>query len=72
YGIRSDRYKLIHFYTTDEWELFDLKTDPSEMQNVYSNPNYSDIVKAMTERLETEQVAVGDTIKLTATSKYNR
>jgi arylsulfatase A-like enzyme len=72
YGIRSERYKLIHFYTSDEWELFDLKTDPDEMNNVYSNADYIDIVKAMTERLEKERVAVGDTIKLTATSKYNR
>lgn len=72
YGIRSERYKLIHFYTTDEWELFDLKTDPDEMNNVYSNADYSDIVKAMTERLEKEQVAVGDTLELTATSKYRR
>jgi len=27
-GIRTDRYKLIHFYDTDEWELFDLEKDP--------------------------------------------
>ena len=29
YGIRTERYKLIHFYNDiDEWELYDLKTDP--------------------------------------------
>jgi arylsulfatase A-like enzyme len=72
YGIRSDRYKLIHFYTTDEWEMFDLKNDPDEMQNVYSNPEYRQIVKTMTERLEKKRIAVGDTLKLTATSKYHR
>lgn len=72
YGIRSDRYKLIHFYTTNEWELFDLKNDPDEMNNVYSNREYSDIVKAMTERLAKERIAVGDTVELTATSKYSR
>jgi arylsulfatase A-like enzyme len=72
YGIRNDRYKLIHFYTTDEWELFDLKNDPDEMQNVYSNPDYRGIVTTMTERLEKERVAVGDTVELTATSTYHR
>ncbi|MFW5831785.1 MAG: sulfatase [Prolixibacteraceae bacterium] len=72
YGIRSDRYKLIHFYTTDEWELFDLKNDPDEMQNVYSSPDYSDIVSTMTEKLKKERIAIGDTVELTATSKYHR
>ncbi len=72
YGIRSDRYKLIHFYATDEWELFDLKNDPDEMTNQYLNPEYSDVVKAMEERLKRERIAVGDTVKLEATSKYHR
>lgn len=72
YGIRSDRYKLIHFYTTDEWELFDLENDPDEMQNEYLNPEYIDIVKAMTERLDQERIAVGDTVILKATSNYHR
>jgi len=72
YGIRSDRYKLIHFYTTDEWELFDLQNDPDEMNNVYAYQEYGDIVASMTERLERERVAVGDTVLLTATSKYHR
>ena len=38
YGIRTDRYKLIHFYyDIDEWELFDLKNDPNEMNNIYDD-----------------------------------
>src|SRR5690606_33337185 len=44
YGIATDRYKLIHFYyDIDEWELYDLKEDPSEMKNVYDDPAYADI-----------------------------
>lgn len=36
YGVRTDRYKLIHFYNDiDKWELFDLDKDPSEMNNIY-------------------------------------
>ena len=27
-GVRTDRYKLIHYYDLQEWELFDLKNDP--------------------------------------------
>ena len=37
YGVRTDRYKLIHFYNDiDEWELYDLQADPTEMHNLYS------------------------------------
>lgn len=48
YGVRNERYKLIHFYDDgiDKWELFDLKKDKMEMNNVYDNPNY-DKVKAV-------------------------
>jgi arylsulfatase A-like enzyme len=38
YGVRTDRYKLIHYYQIDEWELFDLENDPIEMQSVYEDP----------------------------------
>ena len=32
YGVRTDRYKLIHFYyDIDVWELYDLEEDPNEM-----------------------------------------
>jgi len=33
-GIRGERYKLIYFYTVNEWELYDLKTDPQEQKNL--------------------------------------
>lgn len=36
YGIRTERYKLIHFYNDiDTWELYDLQADPQEMNNIY-------------------------------------
>ena len=34
-GVRTTRYKLIRFYESDEWELFDLERDPEEVQSVY-------------------------------------
>lgn len=51
-GVRTDRYKLIHFYDLDEWELFDLEKDPSEMRSVYKDPDYSEIRQDMTAELE--------------------
>ncbi len=47
YGVRTSRYKLIHFYNLDEWELFDLEKDPREMKSVYSDPAYASIAKEL-------------------------
>ena len=52
YGIRTDRYKLIHFYfDIDEWELYDLKDDPNEMNNLFDHPDYQDILLELKEKL---------------------
>jgi arylsulfatase A-like enzyme len=56
YGIRTERYTLVHFYVTDEWELYDLKKDPQQMRSVYSDPSYAatvDRLKAELNRLKT-------------------
>jgi len=37
-GVRGERYKLIYFYTVNEWELYDLKTDPMEQHNLIYLP----------------------------------
>lgn len=44
YGIRTKRYKLIHFYDDiDSWELYDLEKDPKEIHNQIDNPTYDSI-----------------------------
>ena len=43
-----------------EWELFDLEADPQEMNNVFSDPAYADVVVEMTAELDRLQAAVGD------------
>ena len=43
YGVRTDRYKLIRFPLTNEWELFDLREDPREMKSVYGKPQYASV-----------------------------
>lgn len=61
YGIRTERYKLIHFYyDIDEWELYDLAQDPQEMRNVYNDPAYQKIRKNMHKRLEEIRKKYGD------------
>ena len=48
YGVRTQQYKLIHFYNLGEWELFDLKQDPREMKSVYADPKYGVVVEELT------------------------
>lgn len=44
YGIRTKRYKLIHVYDDiDEWELYDLKMDPKEINNLIADDSYTEI-----------------------------
>ncbi|MCA9176396.1 MAG: sulfatase-like hydrolase/transferase [Planctomycetales bacterium] len=43
YGVRTDRYKLIHFYEIDEWELYDLEADKHELKSVYDDPDYATV-----------------------------
>jgi uncharacterized sulfatase len=45
YGIRTHRYKLIHFYDDiDAWELYDLQLDPDELLNLYDSEDHQGIV----------------------------
>jgi len=53
YGVKTDRYKLMHFYySMDEWELYDLKTDPNEMRNIYSEAP-PELIATLKKELET-------------------
>lgn len=52
YGIRTDRYKLIHVYNDiDEWELYDLKEDPSEINNVIDDDDYNEVEHILRQQL---------------------
>jgi arylsulfatase A-like enzyme len=52
YGVRTDRYKLIFYNLTGEWELFDLQKDAAEMRSVYGDPQYADVVKELKTEME--------------------
>lgn len=47
YGVRTDRYKLIFYNRINAWELFDLKSDPQELHNVYADAGYAATVKQL-------------------------
>ena len=52
YGIRNQRYKLIHFYyDVDVWEFYDLKKDPNEMKNLIHSKSYTILIKQLKKEL---------------------
>jgi arylsulfatase A-like enzyme len=56
YGVRTDRYKLIHFYDDiDTWELYDLQEDPKEIHNLIDDPAYDTIEAALRVKLDSLQ-----------------
>ncbi|MEN6578878.1 MAG: sulfatase/phosphatase domain-containing protein, partial [Phycisphaerales bacterium] len=62
YGVRTERYKLIHFYNDiDEWELYDLQADPDEIRNVYADLQYAGVVRELTAELKRLRAQYNDT-----------
>ena len=72
--MRTGRYKLIYYYglaagfedvgiepSQPEWELFNLKEDPQEMNNVYADPDYANVVKELKSGLFRLKRELGDT-----------
>jgi len=68
YGMSTEQYKLMHYYyDIDEWEMYDLKTDPYELKNVYNDPSYASVKKNLHKRLEKLMVKFGDSEDLAKT-----
>jgi len=49
-GVATDRYKLIHFPKTKEWNLIDLEKDPQEMRSFHADPEYAEVLADMKQR----------------------
>lgn len=73
YGVRTDRYTLIHYYGKalgmkgakdqdhePEWELFDREKDPKMMRNVYAAPEYQATVRELKAELQRLRKELGD------------
>lgn len=60
-GIRTSRWKLIHFWEQpEEWELYDLQEDPEEMKNLYGQDQYKKLTRDLIKRLEVLRRETGD------------
>ena len=59
---RTERYKLIHFFIEpQEFELYDLQSDPDEMNNLYGKPGYEELTARLKERLAALRAETNDT-----------
>jgi len=52
YGVTDGTYKLIRYYalegeSIDDWELFDLQSDPNELTSVYGDSKYAEVQKLL-------------------------
>lgn len=60
-GVRTTRYKYIHYYLApEEFELYDLQTDPGERSNLIGNPQYASVQKQLADRIEQLRKETGD------------
>lgn len=62
YGIRTDAFKLIHFYEADTWELYDLASDPHEITNLYDDPDRTTKIAELKRELLGLQKQFGDPV----------
>ena len=60
YGVRTYTHKLIYFDRIDQWEFYDLRKDPAEMNNLYNDPSQQEIIADLKRELKRLQTELGD------------
>ena len=60
YGVRTDEHKLVYFYETDEWELYDLVADPDELHSVAEDRAYAEVFELLKAELVRLREQYGD------------
>lgn len=61
-GVRTERYKLIHYYLEpEEFELYDLQEDPGELHNLYGTVAHAPLVAELRNRIAGLRRETGDT-----------
>jgi arylsulfatase A-like enzyme len=59
-AIRGNDYKLIYFYTVNEWELYDLQEDPFEQKNLVKSAQHQKILTRMKRELNNLRAQYSD------------
>ena len=60
-GVRTKDFTLAHFFATDEWDLFDLRQDPRQVNSVAADPAYADTLKTLRTEIERLRAQYGET-----------
>jgi len=63
-SVRDDRWKLIRYPLVDKTQLFDLKNDPHELNNLAGKPGHAARLAEMTSLLQKEMERYADTAPL--------
>jgi arylsulfatase A-like enzyme len=67
-ALRDEQWKLIRYPLVDKTQLFDLKADPIEMEDLAAKPEHAGRVQAMLERMKALQKELDDPVPLTVDS----
>jgi arylsulfatase A-like enzyme len=67
YGVRTTTHKLISFWKSGQWELFDLVNDPAELHNLYGQPGHEKVTAELKAELLRLKEALGDEDQFAAT-----
>ncbi len=59
-GVRDARWKLIRWELPEEWELYDLASDPDERTNLSGQPAYASVETRLRQRLKELRLELGD------------
>jgi arylsulfatase A-like enzyme len=68
-AVRDERWKLIAYPKIDHLELFDLQTDPYEMNNLIDRPEHADQVARLQSLMKQWQAKTNDDLELPAANK---
>ncbi|MFM7297697.1 MAG: sulfatase/phosphatase domain-containing protein, partial [Planctomycetota bacterium] len=60
FGLRTERHKLLVFPRLGASELFDLETDPRELDNLAGDPEHAELEARLRARLASLQAEYGD------------
>jgi arylsulfatase A-like enzyme len=65
YGIRTEKYKLMHFYyDVDLWEFYDLENDPNELNNIIESEQHSELIAELKDELYAQKKEYGNTMTI--------
>jgi arylsulfatase A-like enzyme len=63
-AVRDDRWKLIRYPLIDKTQLFDLQTDPHELNDLSAKPEHAEKIKTLLAQTKNIQREIGDPVPL--------